>query len=55
MRTSQTRAFRTLALLAMAGATSLLRAQQPAPDLILSNGKIITVDERFTHCAGGGY
>lgn len=47
MRTSQTRAFRTLALLAMAGATSLLRAQQPAPDLILSNGKIITVDERF--------
>ena len=31
----------------MAGATSLLRAQQPAPDLILSNGKIITVDERF--------
>jgi predicted amidohydrolase YtcJ len=26
----------------------LLRAQQPAPDLILSNGKIVTVDERFT-------
>ncbi|MPY88419.1 MAG: amidohydrolase family protein [Luteitalea sp.] len=26
----------------------LLRAQQPASDLILSNGKIITVDERFT-------
>jgi predicted amidohydrolase YtcJ len=26
----------------------MLRAQQPAPDLILSNGKIITVDERFT-------
>jgi predicted amidohydrolase YtcJ len=25
-----------------------LRAQQPAPDLILSNGKIITVDERFS-------
>ena len=48
MRTSQTRAFRTLALLTIAGATSLLRAQQPAPDLILSNGKIITVDERFS-------
>jgi predicted amidohydrolase YtcJ len=48
MRTSQTRAFRTLVLLAIAGATSLLRAQQPAPDLILSNGKIITVDERFS-------
>ena len=27
---------------------SLLRAQQAAPDLILSNGKIITVDERFS-------
>ena len=26
----------------------VLCAQQPAPDLILSNGKIITVDERFT-------
>ena len=25
-----------------------LQAQQPTPDLILSNGKIITVDERFT-------
>jgi hypothetical protein len=32
-------------LLAIAGG---VRAQQPAPDLILSNGKIITVDERFT-------
>ncbi len=27
---------------------TLLRAQQAAPDLILSNGKIITVDERFS-------
>jgi predicted amidohydrolase YtcJ len=38
------------ALLAIAGAGSLIRAQQPAgqADLILSNGKIITVDERFT-------
>src|SRR5262249_29850764 len=32
-------------LLAIAGA---LCAQQPTPDLILTNGKIITVDERFT-------
>jgi len=32
-------------LLALAG---MLRAQQAAPDLVLSNGKIITVDERFT-------
>ena len=29
-------------------ATAILHAQQPAADLILSNGKIITVDERFT-------
>jgi predicted amidohydrolase YtcJ len=35
-------------LLVVGGAVSVLRAQQPAPDLILSNGKIITVDERFT-------
>jgi predicted amidohydrolase YtcJ len=35
-------------LLAAGGALSVLRAQQPAPDLVLSNGKIITVDERFT-------
>jgi predicted amidohydrolase YtcJ len=34
--------------LVAAGATSRLRAQQPAPDLILTNGKIITVDERFS-------
>ena len=36
------------ALVAMLIATALLRAQQPAADLILSNGKIVTVDERFT-------
>src|SRR6266404_1210019 len=36
------------ALLAMEGATSLLWAQEPAPDMVLSNGKIITVDERFS-------
>ncbi len=35
-------------LLVVGGVFSVLRAQQPAPDLILSNGKIITVDERFT-------
>ncbi len=35
-------------LLLIVGATVMLRAQQPAPDVILSNGKIITVDERFT-------
>ena len=37
-----------LALVGFAGATASLFAQQSAPDLILSNGKIITVDERFT-------
>src|SRR5437867_3118149 len=36
------------ALVAMGTAGAMLRAQQPAPDLILTNGKIITVDERFT-------
>src|SRR5947207_2262189 len=35
-------------VLVMVSAASLMRAQQIAPDLILSNGKIITVDERFT-------
>jgi predicted amidohydrolase YtcJ len=36
------------ALFALMAPTSSLDAQLPAPDLILSNGKIITVDERFT-------
>jgi len=31
-----------------AGALTLVRAQQGAPDLILVNGKIVTVDERFS-------
>ena len=35
-------------LVAIAGAAMFLTAQQAAPDLILSNGKIITVDERFS-------
>jgi predicted amidohydrolase YtcJ len=30
------------------GVGAAVRAQQPAPDLVLSNGKIITVDERFS-------
>src|SRR5579864_7619785 len=38
----------TLALLAVAGTGAVLTAQETAPDLILSNGKIITVDERFS-------
>ena len=35
-------------LLTMTGATSIIHAQQTAPDLVLTNGKIITVDEKFT-------
>jgi predicted amidohydrolase YtcJ len=35
-------------LFLLVSAASLMRAQQPAPDTILSNGKIITVDDRFT-------
>jgi len=46
MRRSFSRA--TVVALVLAGAVSTLPAQQPAPDVILSNGKIITVDERFT-------
>jgi hypothetical protein len=37
-----------LASVLAAGAFSILSAQSDAPDLVLSNGKIITVDERFT-------
>jgi predicted amidohydrolase YtcJ len=36
-----------LLFLVITGAISIVRGQQPAPDLILSNGKIITVDNRF--------
>jgi predicted amidohydrolase YtcJ len=35
-------------LVTLASSTTILRAQQAAPDLIFSNGKIITADERFT-------
>ena len=48
MRLSLDLPARIAALLAIVGAIAILHAQQPAPDLILSNGKIITVDERFT-------
>src|SRR2546427_3834015 len=36
------------ALVAIVGASVFISAQQTAPDLILTNGKIITVDERFS-------
>lgn len=35
-------------LLVTAGAGATIRGQQPAPDLVLSNGKIVTVDDRFS-------
>ena len=38
----------TLVTLTLVSAVSTLPAQQPAPDVIFSNGKIITVDERFS-------
>ncbi len=41
-------AVRIAIIFAIASATAVLSGQQPAPDLILSNGKIITVDEHFT-------
>jgi hypothetical protein len=34
--------------LSVALAVAALRAQQPAPDVVLTDGKIITVDDRFT-------
>jgi predicted amidohydrolase YtcJ len=37
-----------VAVLMVVVALSVIRAQQPQADLILSNGKILTVDERFT-------
>jgi hypothetical protein len=36
------------ALVALAGAAMMTTAQQPPADVILSNGKIITVDDRFS-------
>src|SRR5262245_31452321 len=35
-------------LLAIIGTSAWIQAQKPAPDLILTNGKIITVDDRFS-------
>jgi predicted amidohydrolase YtcJ len=47
----KTRSWKTVAvgvLFAIAGATSILCAQQKPADQILTNGKIITVDDRFS-------
>ena len=44
----QTRHYMAVVALALASAVSTTPAQQLAPDVILSNGKIITVDERFS-------
>jgi hypothetical protein len=37
-----------LSLLVASSVIPILRAQQPVPDFILANGKIVTVDEKFT-------
>jgi predicted amidohydrolase YtcJ len=48
-RTSHRRLLSLVSLaVALTGALLTVRAQQPAADIILTNGKIITVDERFT-------
>jgi len=47
-RRSSTRAIAVAILFAATTALLLLNAQQPAVDLILTNGRIVTVDERFT-------
>ncbi len=39
-------------LTALVGTFTILGAQQPQPDIILTNGKIVTVDERFTIAQG---
>ena len=49
LRSTSLRTGRYVAVLGLAlGAVSAVPAQQLAPDVILSNGKIITVDERFS-------
>ncbi len=35
-------------LLAVAGASMLVKAQQPTADIVLTGGKVITVDEKFS-------
>ena len=39
-------------LVALVGTFAILGAQQSVPDVILTNGKIVTVDERFTIAQG---
>jgi predicted amidohydrolase YtcJ len=39
-------------LCAVVGVIHVLGAQQPPPDLVLTNGKVVTVDERFTIAQG---
>ena len=40
--------FAVAALMALAGASVLVQAQQPVADIVLTGGKIITVDEKFS-------
>lgn len=46
--TQRWKAFTVAALVALAGASALVQAQQPVADMVLTGGKIITVDEKFS-------
>src|SRR5580765_4846911 len=48
MNCSTRKMFPAAVLFSLAIFASLLHAQQASPDLVLTNGKIITVDDRFT-------
>src|SRR5690348_12343900 len=48
MKRSHWRVILFSSALALAGGFLSTWAQQPAPDLVLTNGKIITVDDRFS-------
>ena len=48
MKDSNWKSMVSLVLFATVGVASTVRAQDQAPDLVLSNGKIVTVDDRFT-------
>ena len=52
MRRAASSVATAVALCATVGVIQMLRAQQPPPDLVLTNGKVVTVDERFTIAQG---
>ena len=48
MKHSDRKTIVALFLLAGSAAASMINAQGKAPNLVLSNGEIVTVDDRFT-------